>query len=196
MSALTRYQKKITQTVRPDWAPPDTASFAQECMVLSFDQTLRRTGFVLLEASQGQVHVHQRGTARLASELKGFEETLDLADSLWIWLECEYFGDVTGADIVYEMPAVAGHRTESSLLAAYVVRDWAQRRYRTKGRMIPVQQSRTILGGSAARNDKKLGHQALARYIPQSASRTWNEHQRDAAVNGLAYLYTIAQERR
>lgn len=192
MGALEDYKAKIGKGRRRDWEPPVLADFEADTEVLSFDQTLSQTGYVKLAVHLGEVQVTAKGTLRLKSELTGFEGNFDLADRLDAAL---VMLDVPGRwpdHILTEMPAVHGHRTDSSMLAAYVVRRYYQR-WISRPQMVSIQESRTILAGPGARNDKKAGAAALARYIPASGTRKWNEHQRDAAINALAHLYKIKE---
>ncbi len=188
MGALEEYKAKVGRGRRKDWSPPTLEDFAAENEVLSFDQSLKRTGYVKLVVSRGEIHLVARGTVRLKSELEGFEGNFDLADRLDGALVVL---DIPGRwpdHILTEMPAVNGYRTDSSMLAAYVLRRYYQR-WISKPVMVSIQESRTILGGPQARDKKGLGWDALVRYIPESGTRKWNEHQRDAAINALAHLY-------
>lgn len=194
MGALERYQQRVSQKMRPAWRPPLFSEFAQDVEVLSFDQTLNRTGYVCLAVRDARVDILLRGTLRpKPGELTSFAQTFDLADQLDGMLSMLDFRESWRGKVVIEMPPTGGKRIESSLLAAYVLHHHYSRSSQSVS-MISIQKARTILGGSLARDDKKGGHEALAEYVPESTSRKWNEHQRDAAINGLGYLYTIAQE--
>lgn len=194
MTALDAYK---TRTMKAAWRPPLIVEFKPYTVVQSFDQTLTTAGYVTLLARPGEIQVLDRGTLRQSTELEGHEGNYDLMDKLWLALEALPIElAYQPVAFVRERPAVKGHRIDSSMLAGYIVRDFFQRTYGTVGTAVSIQHSRTILGGSTARNDKKEGHQALARYIPESATRQWNEHQRDAAINALAHLYDLRKEER
>lgn len=204
MSALDRYKEKKTAS-KVIWTPPTLADFAQDLTVMSFDQSLARTGWVFLRVSEGRVEVLGRGTLRtvepegvtgwranfararlLKSRMTDVEEFLvRLSEGLTLlrWPDA----------VVLELPSVHGQRTDSSMMAAYEISDYCETWWRPT-EFISIQQTRTILGGSNIRNDKKGGWKALVRYIPESESRQWNEHQRDAAINALGHLYNLREK--
>lgn len=202
MNALDRYKEKTT-TMKAAWTPPMMADFAQDLSVLSFDQSLSKTGWLYLRVLDDRVDVMARSTIRTATELKGWQGNFDQAhqikhamrdevDALLMRFAPDQMPRWPDA-VVLELPNVHGHRTDSSMLAAYEVDGYATMWWRPTI-FISIQQSRTILGGSNIRNDKKGGHKALERYIPGSIQRTWNEHQRDAAINALGHLYNLKQK--
>lgn len=202
MNALERYQTKSQARMKAPWRPPLVSEFKQGHSVLSFDQSLSKTGWVYLRVSAGSVEVMGRGTMRNQSDLKGWRGNFEQARKIRAamveldGLLVRYSPDQMPRwpdSVLLEMPAVGGHRTDSSMLAAYEIDSYATDWWRATD-MISIQQSRTILGGSDTRNDKKAGPKALVRYIPESAERTWNEHQRDAAVNALGHLYNLKQQ--
>lgn len=184
MRALDAYQARVRDRAKPVLQlPASLEDFRHDHLVWSLDQSLSRTGWVMVQVDSSGVRVLDRGTLRISTELTSHEGTFDKAAKLEAQLAV--LSAVCIADaVLLERPAVHGQRTESSLLAAYVVLQVDR-----GARMVSIQHARRILGGPQARDDKKLGHQALARYIPESASRKWNEHQRDAAINALGYLY-------
>jgi hypothetical protein len=197
MGALDRYQAKQTAK-NLVWKPPRLASFQADLTVLSFDQSLASTGWIYLVISEGKVIVLDRGTIRTDTELTGWRSNFERARQISVLIatvrERVISTQRAVGVTVMELPAVHGHRTDSSALAAYEVDRYASKHF-TPPVFMSIQASRATLGGAAARNKKKLGHAALATYIPESTTRQWNEHQRDAATNGVAYLHKLKQNR-
>ena len=197
MGALEDYAVKAARQKAADkiWVPPEIWDFAEGINVLSFDQSLGKTGWINLTVRGGEIEIGRHGTLRTVTSNDGFRGSFDRADHLRIRMEQEHgwlaFHGVPGV-VVMEMPAVQGHRIESSFLAAYVVRKYC-REYWSAPVMVSVQESRRNIAGPGTHNDKKAGHVALARLIPESASRMWNEDERDAALNALNHLYKLKQ---
>lgn len=200
MSALDDYKSKHV-TMKAAWTPPTMADFAAGVPVLSFDQSLANTGWLYFSVREAQVLVHARGTLRTSSSLTGWRANFAQAEQIAHAMGPQVDDKLMEAPeevprfpeaVVLELPSAHGHRTDSSMLAAYEI-DRYSRTWWMPTLFMAIQKSRTILGGSNIRNDKKGGHKALARYLPESASRQWNEHQRDAAINGLAYLHELKQ---
>lgn len=200
-NALERYQAKKT-TIKAAWTPPLLADFAQDVSVFSFDQSLSKTGWVYLRVLEGRVDVMARDTIRTKTEIKGWRGNFDQARQIKHEMDrVEKILTRFSPDqmprwpdaVVLELPNVHGHRTDSSMLAAYEIDRYCETWWRPT-EFISIQQSRTILGGSNIRNSKKDGHKALERYVPESIQRTWNEHQRDAAINALGHLYNLKKE--
>lgn len=188
MSALETYAAKIQGKQAPEWVPPTWDDFKRGLVVASFDQTFTTTGYVCIMIDNSGPVLLDRGTWKPWSDASGFEmayEKTALLENLLM----KYLYEQPRDRIVYEMPVVAGHRKESSFLAGYVFA-------REGGVAISIQHSRAVLAGPGTRNDKKAGHRALINYIPSSASRQWNEHQRDAALNALGHLYDVRKQDR
>lgn len=169
--------------------PPELAEFAQDVRVLAFDQTLTKTAWIMVAVSGGEIIVHDRGMIRQQTGRTGFMETYDKAwqfqqnvGSLWYAVQA---GDYPAPDaIVAEYPAVYGHRTESSLMAGYIL-------HQTFGgeiNWIGAQHAKSVLGGKACKEKSDL-KPVLAQLHPDSATRQWNEDQRDALANALTYLW-------
>lgn len=195
MDAIERYKAKKT-AYKSVWTPPTMESFRQRFTVLSFDQSLSKTGWIRLLVAGGMVVIDDRGTIKTSSDASGWHGNFAQARQVRLGVSAIHdritsrgFPDA----IVLEMPSVGGHRTDSSMLAAYEIDDYCNM-YLSRPKLVSIQRSRSLLGGPNARNNKKAGHKALERYIPGSIQRSWNEHQRDAALNGLAHLYEINQE--
>lgn len=198
MGALEEYAVKTSRQRAADkvWVQPQITDFASEVNVLSFDQSLGKTGWINLTVRWGEIEVGRHGTLRTVTSNDGFQGSFDRANHLrermWEQHGNLAFHGIPG-EIVMEMPSVRGHRIESSFLAAYVVQGYC-RYFWQMPTMVSIQESRRNLAGPGTHNDKKAGHQALAQYIPESASRAWNEDERDAALNALNHLYKLKQE--
>lgn len=186
MKGLEEYAAKIQGKQKPAWTAPVWEDFKTGWIVASFDQTFSTTGVVLLMAGKEETWVFQHTTWKPFSELNGFEMAYEKTAALERLFET-YKNQCRWDQIVYEMPVVAGHRKESSFLAGYVFA-------KAGGTAVSIQHSRAVLAGPGTANDKKAGHKALLNYIPSSGDRTWNEHQRDAAINALAYLHDLRRQ--
>ncbi len=190
-SRLADYARKAVK-VKPEWTRPTTDDFAKGCLVISFDQSLSTTGVVVLQVTD-VIEILDRTTLRTKPSIHHtIPETLFL-QQLALSNQAKNFtaAMVRYPDaIVLERPAIQGFRTESSLLAAAAL-------YGPYGAKTPpvalvsIQHSRAVLCGPQGRDDKRLGHEGLAHLIPDSSTRSWNGHQRDAALNGLAYLWDL-----
>lgn len=197
MGVLEDYAVKAARQKAADkiWVEPQIQDFAHDVNVLSFDQSLGKTGWVNLTVHWGEIEIGRHGTLRTVTSNDGFQGSFDRADHLRDRMIEEHgwlaFHGIPGA-VIMEMPAVRGHRIESSFLAAYVVRKYCHEWWQSPT-MVSIQESRRNLAGPGTQNDKKAGHAALARYIPESTSRMWNEDERDAALNALNYLYKLKQ---
>jgi hypothetical protein len=197
MGALEEYAVKTARQRAADkiWVPPEIWDFAEGINVLSFDQSLGKTGWVNLAVRQGGIEVSAYGTLRTVTSNDGFRGSFDRADCLRDRLS-EYHSYLAfhgiPHEVIMEMPSVRGHRIESSFLAAYVVQEYCTRWWQPPT-MVSIQESRRNLAGPGTHNNKKAGHAALARLIPESASRMWNEDERDAALNALNHLYKLKQ---
>jgi hypothetical protein len=174
----------------PEWKPLRLFDFAWERAVLAFDQSLTNCGWVRFTIYSGKIVVYSRGTLRPSVSTIGFVGTWDKAAKLRKDLAM-ILSWYPGVDVVYENPAVHGHRLESSLLAGQVLYELAGER----GYHIDAQHACKVLCGRPLRSGdrKKAIRLSVARYIPGSETRAWNEHQRDAAALGLTHLHDLRQ---
>lgn len=195
MSALEEYAEALAKRGgSKEWRPPTVKDFATGKLVLSFDQSLAATGWVILSVDGSCIEVVARGTIRTVSPLKGPQQSFHRMRQLKASLAEEFPAhSVTRYDdVVVEMPAIFGHRVDSPLMAAGIL-DGYWHAIGTPITLVSIQHSRTVLCGTMARNKKDLGHKGLAVIIPDSVNRTWNGHQRDAALNGLGHLWDLKQ---
>lgn len=198
VDALKKYATKVKKAEDPKvWKLPTTEDFRQDYKILSFDQTLNATGWVHLGFEAGELKVYARGTIKTDVKTKGPLGNILKAQDLWdrlLGMDRTEVGGLWPDEIVMELPAVGGFRTESSMMAAREVYRYTVQWFTMRVSFISIQRTRAMLGGPKARNVKKLGHQALETWIPESATRTWNEHQRDAAINALGRLIELRRK--
>lgn len=192
MGSLEEYAENLAKKGGvKNWRPPVLGEFAHGKTILSFDQSLSNTGWVRIGVTDSGVTVFDQGTIRTVSQLKGAAQSFHRMRQLRVALMRQFPTDLYDG-IVVEMPALFGHRVDSSLMAASVLDNhWFS--LGSPIELISIQHSRTVLCGTAAKNRKDLGHKGLINFIPASADRPWNEHQRDAALNGLAHLWDLRQ---
>jgi Holliday junction resolvasome RuvABC endonuclease subunit len=197
-ASLTRLETRLASSrrkiVKEAWEPPRRADFAPGQPVMAFDASLSNTGWVLLSVTYGGLFVHAKGTIRPQTELTGYRETWRKAVILRQSLDEMSHVAIGASHIAAEAPMVAGgHRTESSLVAGLQVVQWAAPRPVTDVGATHV--SSVLLGsGRVPREERKAAIKAaVARYIPGSADRSWNEHERDAAAVGLTHLHDLAR---
>lgn len=178
------------------WTPPDPARFRLGG-VLAFDQTLTNTGYALVYSDHAGLMVVGAGVLEARTSLTGFEETYAKAERLERGIsEAVRYGALASVSaIVHEMPSVQGYRTESSLLAGYLVR----RAARDYARGIPVVAvsnlaMKALLLPPGQRDEKKYVRQAVESLIPKERRekpmvQRWNEHVHDAVGLALTFLY-------
>jgi hypothetical protein len=170
------------------WSAPQTADF-RPVRVLAFDPSLSATGWVRLKVSRRfrdctQITVQAKGTLRVRVLADGYLGTYEKASRMkglieeTVWRE----QDLRHPPLVaWEAPAVRGHRLESSLIAGFLVYEASHR----AGSAISANHASWQLTGSSA-HDKHEIAQAVARYVPSSAGRLWNQHERDALAIALS----------
>lgn len=167
--------------------------------VLAFDQTLTKTGWALVchnppaDATPRPVvpglSIAAGGLIRPEiPALRSFEETFAKAEAMG-----EALGRVIDEHqwvhaVVHEMPAVIGHRLESSLMAAREIR--RANHGRRPVSMISRQQAYATLVG-APHTDKAHGTARVNVLIPREQRHTthWNQDVHDAVLLGLQHLY-------
>lgn len=195
LQRVREYAAKGKTTPKKDFRRPTAEYFPAGMQILCFDQTLGNCGWALLNTDGGQVSVPHSGTIRppiLGHNTRGFELTLTRTVMLHRQLR-QLVGDLYGkADqVVMEMPAVQGYRTESSLLAAATI--WVA--LDEMGEDPPVLVSRqaaaaTLCGDRHA--SKKASSDLVNRLVEDRRPKglgQWTEHVRDAVFVGLKNLY-------
>ena len=188
--------------MKEPWRAPLLSDFEHDTRVVALDQTLSNCGLVVIRimpdedyraavyGCQVQVGLHQ--TIRPGTDLLSFPGTYEkgrqLDHELEPWLSRSMYPAATPLHVAYEMPSVAGRRAESSLLAGFVIAR------RCPGAvMVSPMHVHAVLAGKPRRAEtaKQEIAEAVARYVPGSASREWNEHERDALAIGLTHLYDL-----
>lgn len=174
------------------WFPPKVHDFLQGTAVMGCDATLSHFGWLVAEASGGEVLVHDKGTINIETGMSGYLATWEKARLLQARL-LPLLKTYQGVRKVVEAPAVAGSRTESSLIAGMLV--WLE----TGGcpQVSAMHVARVLCGSGRllSADRKKAVRVACARYVPASATRAWNEHERDALALVLAHLHDLQEAR-
>lgn len=174
------------------WHAPLIRHFRSHTRVQAFDATLSHTGWVVAERIEDKVLVHYRGTIHLTTNLTGYLSTWEKARLLRDRARevLDLYG--AAAEKVVEAPAVAGNRLESSLIAGLLL--WLETMEPTGlgCGQISAQHVSAVLCGNARMKSaerKKAVKEACAFYVPESAGRGWNEHERDALALALTHLH-------
>lgn len=182
---------------RPPWHPPAMGDFLPLKAVIAFDGSLLNTGWAAIMSYGNRVDVLGHGTVRPKSDATSYMATWERAVLLeqGIWDAGLVVRFIRCDDVLMavEAPSVGGgHRTESSLVAGLIVYRLAPRK------CVPVSAthvSAVLLGDPKIRSEERKGavKLAVARYVPESAGRDWNEHERDALSVGLTRLYDMRE---
>ncbi len=184
----SQVESRKTARLAP-WTPPEPADF-RPCRVLAFDPSLSSTGWVHLRVGwrwkrDPGIEIRARGTLRIKTDLTGYLATYDKATRMKALIQEVVWREQSiswPSDIAWEAPAVRGHRLESSLIAGLCVYEASN----GLGTVISANHASQQLTGSPL-HDKREIAAAVARYVPESAGRDWNEHQRDALAIGLSF---------
>jgi hypothetical protein len=181
---VTEAARRRTGAAVP-WAPPELADFCP-CRVIAFDATLSCTGWVHLCVREfpSRISIRDRGTLRVSTDLTGYRATYEKAHRMKQLIQ-EVVWDQQNphfpSDVAWEAPAVRGHRLESSLIAGFLVFEAAN----GLGLAVSANHASSQLAGDPRHGKREIAA-AVARYVPESAGRTWNEHQRDALAIALS----------
>lgn len=178
------------------WKPPEPQDFAPLGQILAFDPSLSATGWVRivinagLRAGSHEIIVLSHGTLRIANppDIRGYRRTYDKAGRMKgaisevIWRERSF---LALPHIVWEAPPVRGYRTESSLIAGFLVYDACGGP--GTGTAIPANHASKLLTGSPHHAKAEI-RAAVARYVPEAAQAAkWSEHECDALAIGLTF---------
>lgn len=181
------------------FVPPELGDF-RTGTVLSFDQTLTKTGWSLVRVTAGGISVLFADLIKNPMpDHTSFEQTLRRSVVMRHRME-----EVVGMHglavdaIVHEMPSVQGYRTESSLCGAQalwsVVDDFNRQGMFTQAgplAMISKQRAYAHLVGVYP-PEKRHVTEAVNRLIPAERRRMvhrWNQDIHDSVLNALEYLY-------
>lgn len=164
--------------------------------VLAFDAALANTGWSVIRNDGSRLEVLNAGCERTCSQASSHEKTFQRAEQLLMALTplIASWGHIVD-HVVVERPAVAGHRIESALMAAFAVH------HVTEGRAKLVSRTHVLsllLGpapvGSAGRgrHSKAAARDVARRWIPERGAEPFNEHIADAELLGIAHLFDLA----
>jgi hypothetical protein len=182
----------VQAAVRRTRPLPEPGDFAYG-LVQAFDQALSNTGVVLLRSNELGLHLLAAHMIRPPLCGTSVEGSYDKASFIESGVRQSRQGLAAAADaVVYERVPVAGQRIESILLAGREI-------HRVTGGaavMVDNRHAKAVLVGRAGTREdpvtKAHVKEAVERYIAPpggSSLMPWNEHIRDAAMLGLAYLY-------
>lgn len=177
------------------WVEPTVEQFAGSGLrVLSFDQTLSHTGWALINAG-ATPEVWDGGVLEpVGISSTSFQQTYEKAFSISDQIN-ELVGQQEPDELVMEMPAVAGYRTESSLIGGLLV-NMAARRYGLPVTAISNITMRALFMEPGNRTGKAPVKAAVEKLVPadQRSVTRWNEHVVDAVALGLTHIYRQNKE--
>lgn len=156
--------------------------------VLAFDAALANTGWSVIRNDGEHLDVLNCGCEHTSSQATSHEKTYQRTDELMSHLT-RLIGNWGHAvdHIVVERPAVAGHRIESALMAAYVVH------HVTGGRAVLVSRQHVLsLLLGPGNHTKAQARAAARRWIPDRGAEPFNEHIADAELLGITHLFDLA----
>lgn len=195
---LQRIREKVAEAkslkTPKSYRPPVVSDFAPDVQILAFDQTLSNCGWSLINTEDSAITVVDSGTIRppaIPVTVKGFEATFTksimIARDIRLLLR-RLHGQYE--QVVLELPAVIGYRTESSLVAAVTIclaLDEAEESFPT---FVSRQSAATKLAGSPSAT-KKVTNDLVESLVDAHPTGTgqWTEHVRDAVLVGLRALY-------
>lgn len=194
--ARDRLRAGRTAPAKPPWHPPAITDFLPGARTLAWDASLANAGWVLFQVSDRRVEVEAHGTIHPRQSLDGYMGTWqrmrDLRDTLWDHPHLIRWMHDPGILKALEAPLVGGgFRKESSLIAGGVV--WGESE--SCAALVPTHVSAVMLGDPRIRSTgrKAAIKAAVLRYVPEAASRGWDEHQRDGLSVGLTRLYDLRE---
>lgn len=175
---------------RASYRPPVREDF-RPAQILCFDQTLSHCGWAILATDQAEISILATGVVSptVGQHDRGFAATfaksIQVADGMEAIIRDNYG---SFEEVVAEMPAVAGYRTESSLVAAVIL----VRTLNELGEPIPTFISRNQAGAVLCGDpqaSKVVSGRLVDGLVGDRHPRPWNEHVRDAVFVGLQRLH-------
>jgi Holliday junction resolvasome RuvABC endonuclease subunit len=168
-----------------------TLTPAYKGQVFAFDQAIANTGWAIMRAEGNGFVVEQTGHIKTeVGDRQGFYDTFRRVDEMAGQVRKVFRQHLGNAVLAYEMPAVGGHRTDSSLQAATIVRVEADAIGVHEPLMVSAQQVKKRVTGNA-RADKAATRAALHRLMPlmsKQGLRPLNEHVYDAMALAIVVI--------
>ena len=193
--ARQQLRARRTAPARPPWHPPAVTDFMPGLRMLAWDASLANAGWVMFQVTS-RVEVEAHGTIHPAQEGDGYMGTWQrmksLQSALWDHPHLIRWMQDPGILKALEAPPVGGgHRKESSLIAGGVV--WGE--CDECAVIVPTHVSAVLLGRPRIlkAERKPAIKAAVLRFVPEAASRGWDEHQRDALSVGLTRLCDLRE---
>lgn len=186
MSDLSRFKKQPKQV---QWEAMQATLLAKD-VVMAFDQSLRNTGWVILDTTSENPWVEYSGTLKTtATSQKGWQSTLDSAVEMYEKIEQTVAVNRFDTEMLYafESPALFGRRLESSALAAFCIRLVANQ-YEAETEMVSAQKMKKLITGNANASKADVKTSILDLTWIGGAETLKNEHERDALGIGLTAL--------
>lgn len=199
--ARVRDHKPTKRGTKKVFERPERMHFMQG-YGLCFDQTLSKTGWSVLEISSLGIVVWNSGmikpVAVKGSYTNEFERTFDKARQIEEGVTRLLHSAAGGrADfLVHEMPSVAGYRLESSLMAAWIIRQQVKEIRPDLPVFMYSRRSAysALVGGSDAK--KAEGTATVERLIhSRNLKDPWNQDVHDSVLLGLKHLHTPEESR-
>jgi hypothetical protein len=196
MSDLSRF--RIGEPDGSPMRPLPVLGIKEKARVLSFDQSLSETGWVVLDTlgptfAPEPPTLAATGMLKAKADLRGHQKTLDRALDLY-WEVTDLCKAQRPTVVVFETPPVGGRmsRPESSLLAAHTIRLAAiiENPFMIMAMVSRQKAAKRWTGNPNA--DKKVIRAALEELAKmhdlERPQGPWNEHVVDALSLGLFYL--------
>lgn len=175
---------KIPEEMRAD---PNKRVFNNDTY-LTFDQSLTHTGWAVVDVYTQHVLACDVINYKDSKLLKGFELTFDKAARLEEALEPLITKWAPMVDeILLEMPAVIGMRTESSLMGAEKIYTVCRRQGLPKPTLISRQHAAAVVCKDGRADKKKTGAEVDKLILKRPDGARWNEHIRDAVLLALSH---------
>jgi hypothetical protein len=183
----------LRKATKESYRPPRPEDFRQ-ATVLCFDQTLSNCGWAVLNTEATAPRVSACGVLKppaFERGEKGFEATF--VKSMYIARDIRtLLGELDGQfdEVVAELPAVLGYRTESSLVAGVTIVQKLDELGHEMPIFIPRQRAAAILAGDRMAPKsvcKSVVEDLIEDRRPKGSP--WNEHVHDAVFAGLMHLY-------
>lgn len=180
------YYKIPSTTVDPLHPDPEAAELEvfNVAKYLTFDQSLTNTGWAVYDAYTRKVEACGVLVAEIRDpHLKSFHLTFEKAKQLEAGLIRVLTDHSNNVDqILIEMPAVTGYRTESSLMAAEKIFTVCRHLDLAMPVLVSRQHACKVVVGKARCTKKETSDAVEARIVSHPPKSRWNEHIKDAVL--------------